>query len=162
MFYEECFFVLFCIFVELRRVCTVCLPLLMGVTTGLWGLMLGLVVWLLWLLWVWLPSWDSLPVRWRWGDWFSGGRSGGGTGKGMSGMLFARSLSLPPSLSRSPPLSLLLSFRGFISLAKALAPDHWLLLTTHNITCVILYIKHQYMLYSSWFSSGNYTTKQLQ
>ena len=52
----------------------------------------------------------------------------------MSGALLARSRSrsLPASLSRSPPRSLLLSFRGLISLAKALAPDHWLLLKENN------------------------------
>lgn len=50
----------------------------------------------------------------------------------MSGALLARSRSLPASLSRSTPRSLLLSFRGLISLAKALAPDHWLLLKENN------------------------------
>lgn len=62
----------------------------------------------------------------------SGRSRGGGAGSGMSGGVFTCSLSLLPSLSWSPTLSLLLSFRGLISLTKALAPDHWLLLTAHD------------------------------
>ena len=104
------------------------LPRQMGVRGGLWGPKLRLLVWLFWVPWVWSLSCMSLAIRSGSGGGVSGWRRGGGAGSGMSGALLARSLSFPPSLSRSPPLSLLLSFRGLISLAKAFAPDHWLFL----------------------------------
>lgn len=77
----------------------------MGVTAGLWGP--GLL---------WPPSCESLRVLWGGGGGVSGGRRGGVAGRGMSGALLVRSLSAP--------LSRLLSFRGLMSLTKALAPAH--------------------------------------
>lgn len=108
------------------------IPLPMGVRAGLCGLRVGLLTWLLWLLRVWPLSCMSPATGRESRGGVSGRRRGGGAGSGMSGAVFTCSLSLPPSLSWSPPLSLLLSFRGLISLTKALAPDHWLLLTAHN------------------------------
>lgn len=107
------------------------LPRFMGVSAGLKGPRLGVLTWWLWLLWAGEPSCLSFAVQWGSGG-TSGGRSGGGAGSGMSGALLARSVSLTPSLSASAPFSLLLSFLGLISLASALAPDHWLLLTAQQ------------------------------
>lgn len=87
-------------------------PLQMGVRAGLCA-----PTWL-------PPSCTSLTVRCGTGGGVSGGRRGGGDGSGMSGAHLVRSASLA-SRSRLP-----LSFRGLMSLARALAPDHWLFLTT--------------------------------
>lgn len=114
---------------------------------------------MLWLLWL-LPPCESLPVLREIGGGVSGGRRGGVAGRGISGTLLAPSLSLLGSLSRSPPRSRLLSFRGLISLAKALAPDHWRLLQRH--TCHPHGWNKVFKLWLKKFAAVSYSLLQLQ